>query len=151
MLTFVSVTDAQVREIIKHIADVPPGIITRDTERDIIEVQITTVWESGDGDLKIDDQFTLSKLGIESETGFPLTSEDQSDYQEWLAAVRRNKHGRFNLREYHELLAVLQLAKAANAAPACNIENAIRVAKELLGWDEVRALEKALKGTGRNS
>lgn len=139
MLTFVSVTDEQVREIIKHITDVPPGIITRDTERDIIEVQITTVWESGDGDLKIDDQFTLSKLGIESETGFPLTSEDQSDYQEWLAAVRRNKHGRFNLREYHELLAVLQLAKAANAAPACNIENAIRVAKELLGWDDVRS------------
>lgn len=151
MLTFVSVTDEQVREIIKHITDVPPSIITRDIERDIIEVQITTVWESGDGDLKIDDQFTLSKLGIESETGFPLTSEDQSDYQEWLAAVRRNKHGRFNLREYHELLAVLQLAKAANAAPACNIENAIRVAKELLGWDEVRALEKALKGTGRHS
>lgn len=74
MLTFVSVTDEQVREIIKHITDVPPGIITRDTERDIIEVQITTVWESGDGDLKIDDQFTLSKLGIESETGFPLTT-----------------------------------------------------------------------------
>ena len=139
MLTFVSVTDEQVREIIKYITDVPPGIITRDTERDIIEVQITTVWESGDGDLKIDDQFTLSKSGIESETGFPLTSEDQSDYQEWLAAVRRNKHGRFNLREYHELLAVLQLAKAANAAPTCNIENAIRVAKELLGWDDVRS------------
>ncbi len=139
MLTFVSVTDEQVREIIKHITDVSPGIITRDTERDIIEVQITTVWESGDGDLKIDDQFTLSKLGIESETGFPLTSEDQSDYQEWLAAVRRNKHGRFNLREYHELLAVLRLAKAANAAPACNIENAIRIATELLGWDNVRS------------
>lgn len=87
MLTFVSVTDEQVREIIKYITDVPPGVITRDTERDIIEVQITTVWESGDGDLKIDDQFTLSKLGIESETGFPLTSEDQSDYQEWLPGV----------------------------------------------------------------
>ena len=136
MLTFVSVTDEQVREIIKHITDVPPGIITRDVEHDIIETQITTVWESGDGDFKIDDQFTLSKSGIESETGFPLTSEDQSDYQEWLAAVRRNKHGRFNLREYHELLAVLRLAKAANAAPTCNIENAIRVAKELLGWDD---------------
>lgn len=139
MLTFVSVTDEQVREIIKHITDVPPSIITRDTERDIIEVQITTVWESGDGDINVDDSFTLSKSGIESETGFPLTSEDQGDYQEWLAAVRRNKHGRFNLREYHELLAVLQLAKTANAAPACNIENAIRVAKELLGWDDVRS------------
>ena len=117
MLTFVSVTDEQVREIIKHLTDVPPSIITRDIERDTIEAQITTVWESGDGDIEVDDSFTLSKSGIESETGFPLTSKDQNDYYEWLAAVRRNKHGRFNLREYHELLAVLQLAKAANAAP----------------------------------
>ena len=133
MLTFISVTDEQVREIVKHIADVPPSIITRDVERDTIEVQITTVWETGDGDINIDDAFTLAKSGIESETGFPLTSEDQNDYHEWLAAVRRNKHGRFNLREYHELLAVLQLAKAANVAPACN---AIRIAKELLDWEE---------------
>lgn len=88
MLTFVSVTDAQVREIIEYLTNTPPSIITRDAEHDVIEVQVKTVWESGDEEINVDDFFTLSKSEIESETGFPLTAKDQRDYREWLTEIQ---------------------------------------------------------------
>lgn len=88
MLTFVSVTDEQVREIIEYLTNTSPSIITRDAEHDTIEVQVTTVWDLGDENINIDDYFTLSKTEIESETGFPLTAIDQRDYQKWLVAVK---------------------------------------------------------------